>query len=178
MIALATTQTETVPDQGVASSLGLNGTLFIFQLINFAIVATIIWFLILKPLTSKLAERAKIIDDSLENAKKVEENLRRSETKFQERIDDAKVEANKIVERATASATEVVTGMKTKAQSEIEDLVAKAKSCISDERVRTLNEIKTQTVEVIVLALEKILKEKVTDEKDMGIIQDLVKKLR
>ena len=34
-------------DESVAASLGLNGQLFAFQLLNFAIVAVIIWFLIL-----------------------------------------------------------------------------------------------------------------------------------
>ena len=52
-----TNTTEPAGDGGVAASLGINGTLFVFQLINFAIVASIIWFLILKPLTKKMTER-------------------------------------------------------------------------------------------------------------------------
>ncbi|MEK9158891.1 MAG: ATP synthase F0 subunit B, partial [Patescibacteria group bacterium] len=56
--------------EGLLASLGINLPLFIFQLINFAIVAVILWFLILKPLTKKLAERQKMIDDSISNAER------------------------------------------------------------------------------------------------------------
>jgi len=58
----ATDQTTTETEvQGVAASLGLNTQLFVFQLINFVIVAIILWFLILKPLIKKMEERKKII---------------------------------------------------------------------------------------------------------------------
>ena len=83
--------------EGLLASLGINVTLFLFQLANFIVVALILWFLILKPLTKKMAERQAIIDQSLENAKKVEENLHKSERKYQERVDLSKVEANKIL---------------------------------------------------------------------------------
>ncbi|MCX6778657.1 MAG: ATP synthase F0 subunit B, partial [Candidatus Magasanikbacteria bacterium] len=62
--------TETTEQSGgVLGSLGINGQLFVFQLINFILVAAILWFLILKPLTKKMAERKKIIDESLDNVK-------------------------------------------------------------------------------------------------------------
>lgn len=178
LIPTAVAETESHADTGVLASLGLNGTLFTFQLLNFALVAVTIWFLILKPLTKKMTERQKMIDESLENAKKVEENLRRSELKYQERIDQAKVDANKLAEKAAASTEEVVTQMKAKAEKEIEQLVEKAKTHISDEHGKMVSELKTQTVGVIVDALEKMLKEKVTAAKDQEIIQDLVNKLK
>ena len=66
---------ERLSDKGTLSSLGINGTLFIFQLINFAIVALILWYLILKPITKKMSERQKMIDDGIDNAKKIEDNI-------------------------------------------------------------------------------------------------------
>src|SRR3989338_354343 len=83
-----TTETteETGADVGVLASLGLNGQLFTFQLINFAVVAVIIWFLILKPLTKK--------------SKKVQENLTKAERDYQKKIDDAKSAAGKILDSA------------------------------------------------------------------------------
>ncbi|MBI2636919.1 MAG: hypothetical protein HYW81_01875, partial [Parcubacteria group bacterium] len=52
---------------GLLDSFGLDPRLFLLQLANFIIVAIILWFLILKPLTKKLSERQKVIEDSLEN---------------------------------------------------------------------------------------------------------------
>jgi len=87
---------------GVAASLGLNTQLFVFQLVNFLIVALILWYLILKPLTSKMTERKKIIDESLDRAKEIETTLALSQSKYQEIIDDAKSEAASIAEAAYA----------------------------------------------------------------------------
>ena len=111
--------TEAPVEQGVEASLGLNGQLFVFQLINFAIVALILLFLILKPLTKKLEERRKIIDESLDKAKEVDANLVMAQQKFQEKVDEAKVEANKIIERAHGEAEQLSTDMKAKAKRKL-----------------------------------------------------------
>ena len=121
-------------EESVAASLGLNVQLFVFQLINFAIVVVIIWFLILKPLTKKLEERKKVVDDSLDKAKEIDASLQMAEQKFQERIDDAKAEANKIVEKAQEEAEKAGASMKVKAKKEIELVVDQAKLNIQIEK--------------------------------------------
>jgi len=113
---VAAQASETVTESGVLGSLGINGTLFIFQLVNFAIVVAVLWFLILKPLTKKMTERQKMIDDSVDNAKKIETNLGMSERKYQEKIDQAKVDANKFIEKAQQEAAQVAESMKEKSK--------------------------------------------------------------
>ena len=170
--------TVTAPaNESVAASLGLNGQLFVFQLINFAIVAAIVWFLILKPLTSKLEERKKIINDSLEKAKEVEANLVMSNQKFEERISEAKTEGNKIIAKATTDAEELAVSMKAKAKEEIENLVAQARGKIKDEKEEVMQGIKTETAGLIVAVVEKVLNEKLTDKKDQELIEESLKNL-
>ncbi|MBI5728647.1 MAG: ATP synthase F0 subunit B [Candidatus Magasanikbacteria bacterium] len=174
--AEGTTETESA-DTGVLASLGINGTLFTAQLINFTIIAGILWFLILKPLTKKLAERQKMIDDSIANSKKVQENLAKSEQHFQQRVDEAKVEANKVVERATQEAEKMGATMKTKAKQEIELLVDQAKRNFSIERDEMRAAVKTEAAEMITVALQKILAEKMTEKKDKELIAEMIKKM-
>ncbi|OGH80402.1 MAG: ATP synthase F0 subunit B [Candidatus Magasanikbacteria bacterium RIFCSPLOWO2_02_FULL_44_11] len=169
---------ETAAEGGVLASLGINGTLFAAQLFNFTLVATILWFLILKPLSKKLTDRQKMIDDSIKNSKKIEENLAKSEEKFQEKINQAKVESNKIVERAGEEAGKAAEAVKTKAKQEIETLIDQAKKNIRHEREEMKMEIKKETAAMIVLALEKILSEKITDKKDKELIDEMVKKIQ
>jgi len=169
-----TAQTE----EGLLASLGINGTLFTFQLINFAVVALILWFLILKPLTSKLTERQKKIEESLDNAERVEENLKKSEKNYQEKIDKAKVEANRIVEKSAIEATKVGETMKEKAKEEIENLVKQAKKNIEIEKQEAVQELKSETADLVILAVEKILEAKMNDKNDKKIIEDVLKKLK
>lgn len=161
-------------DEGIVASLGLNGSMFLFQLINFAIVSAIIWFLILKPLTSKLTERSKVINESLDNAKKVEENLRLSEIKFQEKIDEAKMEANKIVEKTIKDAEEMSVGMNAKAHADIEELLAKTKKTIEIQRIEMAAQIKKESFAIIFGALEKVLSKKVTDQLDTTFTSEVL----
>ncbi len=177
-IAYAAEQATTSTDQGVLASLGINGTLFLFQLINFTIVALILWYLILKPLTTKMSERQKMIDDSIDNAKKIETNLGMSEKKYQEKIDQAKVEANKIMEKSQQEAIQAGEALKDKAKKDIEQLVEQAKKNIKIERDESISEIKQQAAELIVSAAEKILSAKIDMEKDSKIIDEAVKNLK
>ncbi len=172
---------ETVPttaDGGVLASLGINGTLFVFQLVNFAIVVAVLWFLILKPLTKKISERQKMIDDSIDNAKKIETNLGMSERKYQEKIDQAKVDANKFIEKAQQEAAQVAEAMKEKTRKEIEQLVETARKNIKTERDESINELKEQAADLIIAAAEKILSAKIDVEKDDKIIEEAVKSLK
>lgn len=165
-------------DSGVLASLGINGSLFVAQLINFALVAAILWFLILKPLTKKMGERQAIIDESLENAKRVQENLAKSEVDYQAKIEEAKAEANKIIEKATADALKTADNVKAKTKTEIDELVAHAKSNIRIEKDEMVAGLRKETANLVVVALEKILSEKMNNEKDKKLIEEMVAKLK
>lgn len=175
---VATEAHEAAPSGNPLSALGISPSLFAFQFINFAIVASIIWFLILKPLTKKMTERQKMIDESIDNAKKIQDNLRHSEQKYQEKIDIAKTEAIKILEKASADAERSTVEMKEKAKIEIEHLVDQAKKNIRMEREDMISEVKKAAAELVVTALEKVLSEKITDKKDHQIIEEMIKKIK
>ena len=165
-------------NEGLAASLGLDVKLFAFQLLNFAIVIAIVWFMILKPLTKKMEERKKIIDDSLDKAKQIDTNMQMAEVKFQERIDDAKAEASKIIERTQEESEKLSTALKVKAKKEIELLVDQARRNIQIEKEEMMHGIKQETVNIVVAAVEKILNEKLNDKKDKDLIEDTLKGLK
>ncbi len=165
-------------EESVAASLGLNGQLFAFQLLNFAIVAVIIWFLILKPLTKTLEERKKLIDESLDKAKEIDSNLQMAELKFQERIDDAKSEASKVMSKVQEEGTELTNKMKEKAQKEIELVVDQAKRNIKIEKEDMMAELKEETANLVIAVVEKVLEEKLDGNKDKKLIDGVLNKLK
>ena len=118
-----------------------------------------------------------MIDDSIENSKKIQDTLQRSEQKYQQRVDEAKVEYNKIVEKATGDAEAAVAAMKTKSKEEIELLVDQAKRNINIEKNEMMAGLKQETAGLIVSALEKILEEKMDVKKDKGMIEEMIRKL-
>lgn len=165
-------------DDSVLASLGINGPLFVAQLINFALVFMVLWFLILKPLTKKMTERQKMIDDSIDNAKKIQDNLIKSEKEYQNRIDQAKVDANKLLEKATNDSEAMMEEAKSNAKKEIERLVSQARESIKAEKEIMRDELKEETANFLVLALEKILGENLTGALDKKVIEETLKKLK
>ncbi len=165
-------------DEGLLASLGLNGQLFIFQFINFAIVAAIVWFMILKPLTKKMDDRKKMVDDSIDKAKEIETNLQMSQQKYQEKIDEAKVEANKVIASAKKEAEVMGEKMKLKTKEDIELLIDQAKRNIAIEKDEAMAEVRSEAASMITAAMEKILNKKIDQNEDAGLITDALKELK
>jgi len=164
-----------IANESVLAGLGINGSMFLAQLVNFAVVSAILWFLILKPITKKMAERQKMIDDSIANSKKIDENLSKSEKSYQEKIDMAKVEANKIMEKANCEASQVADVLKVKAKKEIEGVVEQARRNIQIEKEEVMLGLKKETADLMASALEKILNEKIDLKKDKELIENALK---
>lgn len=162
---------------GVLGSLGINPTLFLFQLANFIVVAVILWFLILKPLTQKLSERQKIIDESLQNADKLKAKLAKSEEDYMARLAAAQREAEKILEKAKHEGEQLSAEIKEKTKQEIAKLVAEGKKQIAGDKEEMLRNFKSEAADLVVLALERVLSEKVDEEKDKKFIKGILEKV-
>ncbi len=164
-------------ETGLLASLGINPSLFAFQLINFLIVIGIVWFVILKPLTTKMTDRQKMIDDSLDQAEKIKDRLVKSDQEYQVKMDQAKVEANKILEKATSEADATAAALKVKAKKDIEALIDQAKRNLQIERDDMMAGIKKEAADLVVMALEKILIEKNTSTEDKRNIETMLKQI-
>ena len=163
--------------EGLLASLGINLPLFIFQLINFAIVAVILWFLILKPLTKKLAERQKMIDESIRNAERAAKQLEDAETEKRALMTKARAEAEALVSKVEKQAAELKEEAAQNAKHQTEKVLAETKKVIEEEKYKMFTEIKKQTAELVMEATKKILNEKMTSEKDKKLIEDSLKNL-
>jgi F-type H+-transporting ATPase subunit b len=125
-----------------------------------------------------MTERQKMIDESIDNAKKIGDNLNKSEKDYQHRVNQAKVEASKVVEQAVDDAKTAAENTKISARKEIESLVISARKSIQNEKETMQAELKAETANFIVLALEKILNEKMDGTKDKKMIEEVLQKLK
>ncbi|MBI2050902.1 MAG: ATP synthase F0 subunit B [Parcubacteria group bacterium] len=162
----------------ILASFGLDVRLFLFQLGNFVLVAAILWWLILKPLAKKLEERKNVIDQSLDNAEKIQGRLAASEADYKKRMHAARVEAEKVLIAAANEAGAVSEELKAKARVEIERLVAQAKRTVQAEKEEMMAAFKEEAAGVVGAALEKLIGEKMTAEKDKKLIAGIISKLK
>lgn len=148
--------------------------LLIAQAINFAIVFSVLYFFALKPLMKVMGDRTKTIEKSLDDAKKIEENLAKAEADYKEKINEAKKDASAILAKAMESAEAKKKETINKAKEEIGTIINQEKAKIQTEKGIVMKEIKKEVANLVAVSLEKILKEKIDYKKDKEIIKKLI----
>lgn len=149
--------------------------LFVAQLINFAIVFAILYWLAFKPLIKIMTERSQKIYKSLKNADEVEKRLVLTAKEREEIIIAAKKQANLIIEEADKSGEKRRGELLVQAKEDIGQVINKERAKLIREKAETLQEIKEDVAELVILTVKKLLAEKMTSDKDRELIKKLVK---
>jgi len=157
------------------STFHIDLNLFIAQLVNFAIVFSVLYFFAFKPLVKVMGERTEKIDKSLKDADEIEKRLSLAEKEQTEIINAAKKQANLIIEEADKRGEVRREEMLVRAKEEIGDLMNAQRATIDRDKAETLKQIKAEIAELVVMTVEKVLNEKMDSTKDQQIIKDLVK---
>ena len=165
-------------DEGVLASLGITPSLFLFQLINLTLAIGIVWFLILKPLVKKMEERKQLIDESLDKAKEIDINFAETEKQMAEKLAEAKAAGNILVQDAHKEAAASAARLLEKAQKDIDVTIEKAQKATEAERKEMQETLRRETIDLVVLTVEKIIGEKMDVKKDEAFIQDILKRIK
>ncbi|GAC1386239.1 MAG: F0F1 ATP synthase subunit B [Herpetosiphon sp.] len=129
--------------------LGINLPLLIAQLINFGVVAFLLAYFLYRPVLNALENRTKRIQESIENAELVKQQLARAQQDYDAQIARGRQEGAQIVaqanERAKVQADEVIAH----ARSEAERITAEARQQAQVEREQMLRGLQTQLATLV-----------------------------
>ena len=152
-------------------NLGINGKLFIAQLINFAILFFVLKKFAFKPLLKVLDERKNKIEKGLKDAEKAGEKLEKISAKEKKVLDKANKKATKILLEAEEKAENNRAEAVKKTEAEIEELMKKAERKIQEKKEQMLQDLKKDVAGLVVQATEKVLDEKIDGDKDRELIE-------
>lgn len=161
--------------ESLVSTFHIDVQLLIAQLVNFAIVFSVLYFFAFKPLVKIMAERSATIDKSLKDADAIEKRLVLTEKEQADIINAAKKQANLIIEEADKRGEERKAALVVKAKEEVAQVISGEKAKLVSEKAEMLKEIKKEVADLVILTVEKLLTEKMTGEKDKELISKLVK---
>ncbi len=159
------------------NSLGINGKLLIAQILNFVILLLLLKKFLYNPIVKMLDNRSQTIKKSLDDAKKIEEELKKTEEKNQEIITAAQAEAKKMVEEAKKNAADEGKRILNEATKQAEAQKTKAVAEITREKESAKNEIKKEAAELIALAASKVLQTKIDQKTDKSLIEEAIKRI-
>lgn len=157
------------------SKLGIDWRLLIAQIVNFLILLGILYKFLYKPVLAMLEKRTSTIKKSLEDAKKIEENLKAAEAARDAKIMEAREESRKIVEKARGLAEAQSNEIVAKGKAAVEAVVKQSKEHIVAEKTKMLEDAKGKISELVFAATEKILREKLNEKSDKKLIEEALK---
>lgn len=161
--------------ESLISTFHIDIKLLIAQLVNFAVVFLVLYFLIFKPLFKTTGDRSAVIEKSLKEAREIEERLAKTKDEQKEMIKATKQEAVKIIEEANKKAEARKSEMVEKAKEEIGALINREKARMQTEKAITLKEIREEVAGLIEASWQKILGEKMNKTLDEKIIIKSIK---
>lgn len=174
----ATVITETSHQADLLSALGIDIKLLLLQTLAFLVLAFILGKFVYPVLNKAIEDRRDKIEVGLRSAKKAEADLKAVEHKVAGIIREARDEAGEIVARSRQEAVKSIEAAEEKAGKRAEAIVAQAQAQIDSELAAARKALQQETVKLVAQATEKIIRQKVDQQTDAGLIAAALKETK
>ena len=149
------------------------GLLF-WMCLSFGIVVFLLRKYAWKPILSSVQARESSIEDALNEAKKMREDMAKMSAGNEELMRQAREEREVLLKDARDIREKEIAGAKAKARAEADALLTRAREDIRNEKNAAITEMKNQVGELSILVAERILKEKLGDAAAQKALVDKV----
>lgn len=139
------------------AKLGINWTLLIAQIVNFLIVLGVLTYFVYRPFLDLLDKRRAKIAKSMEDAKRIENQMQELEAMRMEELKKLDRESGEYLEKIRAKAAEMQEQMISSAKREAEGLLVNAQKRIEEERRKMFEEVMATVNRIVIRMTEKIL---------------------
>lgn len=161
---------QTASNPNLFQALGIDGKLLIEQAIAFLLLVALLRKFVYPVLIKSIDERRSAIEAGQENAKKSAELLEETEAKVAKMLKEARGNADDVLKRATTEAAGIVSDAEDKAKMRAEQIVKDAHSQLEADVAKARQALKRDTVQLVAMATERIIHEKVDSSKDTQLI--------
>lgn len=144
--------------------------------------ATVILFFLMyklawKPVKKILDQRSEYEQSKISEANKVAEENNRLNQEAKANVVSAKNKANEIVENARKESEAIKSDILAEGRKTADNYMIKAQADIARQKDQMIAEIHDQIVDVAISATEKMLQEKIDEDKDKDSIDQFIKEV-
>ena len=148
-----------------------------------SIIFLLFWFIIgkfaFRPIAQALKQRESDIQNSLDEAKRVRQEMADLKAQNEELLIQASEERARILKDAKDAGAEIVAEAKEKAKAEAQKIVASAKEQIENQKMAAMVELKNQVGSISIEIAEKIIRRELKgDAAQEAYVKDLVKDIK
>jgi len=152
--------------------------LFFWQTVIFIFLILLLKKFAWKPILDAVNEREEGIKNALLSAEKAKEEMASLQSDNEETLKKARSERDSILKEAREIKQQLIDEAKSEAKSEAKKIISQAQETIQNEKNAAIVDLKNQVARLSIDIAEKVLKEKLSDDKtQMKLVKDLVKEV-
>jgi F-type H+-transporting ATPase subunit b len=155
-------------------ALGINLGYLISQIVNFTLLAVLLYFVAYKPILRMLDQRSERIKQGLEDAEMASRRAAEMEQEFEQRLAEARKEGQEIIAQATQMSEKARQEILATAREEARAQVEKAKEEISRERELAMSELRQQVADLSLSISEKVIGESLDQQRQRDLIAEFL----
>ena len=156
----------------------LDPGLFIWTIITFLLLCSVLAKYAWKPLLNALENREKDIQSSIEDAKIAKNELEQLNDDAEKIIAEARSEAQEIRSEAKTSAEKIKAEIRTQAEDDVKKIKDEANSQIQVEKDKAISEIRQEVVTLTMLVAEKVIGKNLSVEDNQELIETSITDLK
>jgi len=156
--------------------LGISWQGLLGQLITFALLLVLLYFIAYNPIRRMLDERSNRIKEGMDQAEQIKEQMARTEELVKEQLEVARKEGQDILAQAGQMGERLKEEARDEARHEAEMIIARARTEIARESDEAIEELKRQFVDLAITAAEKVISETLDKEKHRRLIDEVLEK--
>lgn len=162
---------------GVFSTFGVEWSLLLASLVNFAIVLVVLRLFAYKPLLKILEERKKRIADSLAQAEQIKQELAKTQAMRQEILNQSNLDAEQLLAEARAAAARLQDERLQDAIAQVENILRQAQQATRMERERMMAELKQEVGRLVIETTSKVTGKILTSDDQRRLSEETAKEL-
>tara|TARA_B100001094_G_scaffold37286_1_gene31551 strand:- start:14103 stop:14603 length:501 start_codon:yes stop_codon:yes gene_type:complete len=153
--------------------------LFFWQTVVFVLLIFLLKKFAWKPILDAVNEREEGIKNALLSAEKAREEMASLQSDNEEILKKARSERDSLLKEAKQMKQKLIDDAKQEANSEAKKIIVQAQEAIKSEKNAALIDLKNQVADLSIEIAEKVLKEKLSDDKaQMSLVKELIKDVR
>tara|TARA_B110000459_G_scaffold122672_1_gene135056 strand:+ start:150 stop:650 length:501 start_codon:yes stop_codon:yes gene_type:complete len=150
--------------------------LFFWQTVIFVLLIFLLKKFAWKPILDAINEREEGIRSALKSAEKAREEMASLQSDNEETLKKARLERDGLLKEAREIKQKLIEEAKNEANNEAKKIIIQAQETIESEKNAAIVDLKNQVANLSIEIAEKVLKEKLSEDKaQMNLVKELVK---
>lgn len=152
-------------------ALGINLGYIISQIVNFTLLALLLYFVAYKPVLRMLDERSARIQKGLQDAEEASRRAAEMEQEYEQRVAEARRDGQEIIAQATQMSEKARQEILEQARDEARTQIERAREEIARERDQAMSELRQQVADLSLMISEKVLDETLDESRQRQLIE-------